>query len=226
MKLTTITILKMLPLAASFAVDGVILIDQNRALAGGVTPGDTPGFPIVISLPGSYRLSGNLAFTPPAHPDFASSIAISITADDVTLDLNGFTVRLAACDGCSSTGIAVSGSDVEVRNGVIRGFNFIGIDGQRGLLKVDGVRLTASQVGIRIGSSGEVRNCVIEGGAIGVLVEGAARVRDSLLVGNAFGLNFKGRAGSYSGNTLANSTDIFGQGANLGQNSCNGLLCP
>ena len=26
------------------AVDGVILIDQNRALAGGITPGDAPGF--------------------------------------------------------------------------------------------------------------------------------------------------------------------------------------
>ncbi len=38
------------------AVDGVVLIDQNRALAGNVTPGDTPGFPVTISLSGSYRL--------------------------------------------------------------------------------------------------------------------------------------------------------------------------
>ena len=39
----------------TWAVDGVILIDQNKALAGNVTPGDTPGFPVTISLPGSYR---------------------------------------------------------------------------------------------------------------------------------------------------------------------------
>jgi hypothetical protein len=37
-----------------------VLIDQNRALAGNVTPGDNPGFPVTLSLPGSYRLSGNL----------------------------------------------------------------------------------------------------------------------------------------------------------------------
>ena len=42
------------------AVDGVVLINQAAALAGNVTPGDTPGFPVVISVSGSYRLSGNL----------------------------------------------------------------------------------------------------------------------------------------------------------------------
>ena len=29
-----------------YAVDGVVLIDQNRALAGNFTPGDTAGFPV------------------------------------------------------------------------------------------------------------------------------------------------------------------------------------
>ena len=33
------------------AVDGVVLIDQSRAIAGNVTPGDTPGYPIIISVP-------------------------------------------------------------------------------------------------------------------------------------------------------------------------------
>jgi hypothetical protein len=44
---------------AVYGVDGVILIDQNKALAGNVTPGDTPGFPVIISQPGSYRLDSN-----------------------------------------------------------------------------------------------------------------------------------------------------------------------
>jgi hypothetical protein len=40
-----------------YAVDGVVLIDQAHALAGNITPGDTPGFPVTISLPGAiaYR---------------------------------------------------------------------------------------------------------------------------------------------------------------------------
>src|SRR5436190_10630805 len=69
-----------------YAVDGIVLIDQNRALAGGVTPGDAPGFPVTISLAGSYRLSGNLTV-----PD-ANTTAINITADNVTIDLNGFSI--------------------------------------------------------------------------------------------------------------------------------------
>ena len=68
------------------AVDGVIEINQARAIAGGVTPGDTPGFPVTISAAGSYRLTGNL--TVPA----LNTTAISITANYVTLDLGGFLV--------------------------------------------------------------------------------------------------------------------------------------
>jgi hypothetical protein len=71
---------------AAHAVDGIILIDQNRALAGSTTPGDGPGFPVTLSLPGSYRLSGNLTV-----PD-ANVNAIEVTADNVSIDLNGFSI--------------------------------------------------------------------------------------------------------------------------------------
>src|SRR6266436_5972961 len=69
-----------------YAVDGVVLIDQNHALAGNITPGDAPGFPVTISQPGSYRLTGNLVV-----PD-VNTTAIQITADFVTVDLNGFSI--------------------------------------------------------------------------------------------------------------------------------------
>src|SRR6266571_8801026 len=70
----------------TYAVDGEVLINQNAALAGNVTPGDTPGFPVIISVAGSYKLSGNLTV-----PD-ANTTAILITADNVTIDLNGFSI--------------------------------------------------------------------------------------------------------------------------------------
>src|SRR5436190_432567 len=69
-----------------YAVDGIILIDQNRALAGGVTPGDAPGFPVTISQRGSYRLASDLIV-----PN-ANTTAIVVNANNVTIDLNGFSI--------------------------------------------------------------------------------------------------------------------------------------
>jgi hypothetical protein len=63
-----------------YAVDGATLIDPSRVRNGNITPGDAPGFPVTISQPGSYILSGNLTV-----PD-AQTTAIEITADNVTLD--------------------------------------------------------------------------------------------------------------------------------------------
>ena len=70
----------------ALAVDGQIAITQARAMAGGVTPGDAPGFPVSINLPGSYVLSSGLTV-----PD-ANTTAIEINADHVTVDLNGFAI--------------------------------------------------------------------------------------------------------------------------------------
>jgi len=111
------------------AVDGIILIDQNRALAGGVTPGDFPGFPISITQPGSYRLSSNITV---AAQDLS---AIEISASDVTLDLNGFHIVgpaavcvnpiPAACvqaSGVAAVPFATAYKSIKVRGGTITGF--------------------------------------------------------------------------------------------------------
>jgi parallel beta-helix repeat protein len=114
------------------AVDGVVLISQVQALAGNVTPGDAPGFPVTISVLGSYRLSGNLTV-----PD-ANSVAILITADNVSLDLNGFSIiGPTVCTGtpavtsCTPTGSGIgvqsSKSSISVFNGSIRGMGDAGI---------------------------------------------------------------------------------------------------
>src|SRR5579863_4016947 len=70
---------------AALAVDGTVLINQSTITNG--LPGCPTGghFPIVICQSGSYRLSGNL--TVPANTD-----GIDINADNVTLDLNGFSI--------------------------------------------------------------------------------------------------------------------------------------
>jgi hypothetical protein len=72
--------------SSALAVDGVIEINQAKAAIGGVTPGDTAGFPVTISAAGSYRLTGNLVADP-------GTVAIEITAANVRADLNGFKVE-------------------------------------------------------------------------------------------------------------------------------------
>jgi hypothetical protein len=120
-----------------YAVDGITLLDPGRVRNGNMTPGDAPGFPITISQPGSYRLAGNLAV-----PDVQTT-AIEITADDVTLDLNGFSISGPnACTPnptrCNLSGAGVgilavgppgvvSPAGVRVMNGMVRGMGFHGV---------------------------------------------------------------------------------------------------
>lgn len=123
--------------APSFAVDGVIEINQARALAGGVTPGDAAGFPVTLSLPGSYRLTSNLTVD-------ENTTAIEISSGHLSIDLNGF--EISGPNACSTTsftpplninctlsgtGIGISApnpfDDISIRNGGIRGMGNRGV---------------------------------------------------------------------------------------------------
>jgi hypothetical protein len=91
----------------AWAVDGVIEVNQAKALAGGVTAGDLAGFPVTIDAAGSYRLTSNLTT--------ASGDAIEIKASYVTLDLNGFKVQ-AEIDAIHRN---ATETHITVENGVV-----------------------------------------------------------------------------------------------------------
>ena len=164
----------------AWAVDGVVLIDQNRALAGNVTPGDTPGFPVTISLSGSYRLSGNLT----VPNENTTAIEVTSSAGAVSIDLNGFAILgPTTCDVsippvCGpvaadpsnifgpGTGIRSSATgSLTVRNGSIRGMG-------RYAVFVVGAPLA-------IADGLQVRDC-----GLGGLFLGIANVYDSVLSRN------------------------------------------
>ncbi len=150
------------------AAGGMIEINQARALAGGVTASDTAGFPVTLDSRGSYRLSSNLT-----RPDNGN--AISISADDVSLDLGGFTIAgPVTCSGapvtsCSATlgSSGILGStrlNVSVRNGTVRGF---------------------SGHGVSLGSYARIESVqAIGNGNNGILVGAGSIVRSSLGRGN------------------------------------------
>ncbi len=105
------------------AGDGVIEINQDKALAGAVTPGDGAGFPVLITKSGSYRLTSSLSAPSGVN-------GITIAAPDVTLDLGGFAVEgpYVCCSG-SGTGSGIQANAVRatVSNGRVLGFAGSGV---------------------------------------------------------------------------------------------------
>jgi len=99
--------------ASAFAVDGVTLINQATVMSAG-------GFPYTISQPGSYKLSGNLIV-----PGTVVS-GLNITASNVTLDLNGFTISCTCSPGIP-IGIDSTGAGTTLFNGTISGFSYVGV---------------------------------------------------------------------------------------------------
>ncbi len=187
--LLPLSALLVLTLAApAQAVDGVLEINQTKALAGGVTPSDTPGFPVTLDQAGSYRLTGNLLVT--------AGTAILIGADDVTLDLNGFTVscaRAAAiCPNTTAPGVDASGqSNVAIFNGTVRAMGGFGIrTGDDARIKM--LRVVDNQnTGITVGNRSSVHNCNVSNNGAptvgsGILVVGSdAIIADNTVSGNA-----------------------------------------
>jgi hypothetical protein len=183
-KILTIVLVGSSTNAFAATIDGVILITQASALAGHVTAGDTPGFPVTISQSGSYRLASNLTVTN------QSSDAIAISANGVNIDLNGFSIvgPCLTANGCdaNATGVGVNGSnagnyvtDVVVTNGSVRGM-VIGMDlGDNS--KIDKVKIESNQLlGLNLGHASSVTNSTIAYTQAG----DALRIYSGSIIGN------------------------------------------
>jgi hypothetical protein len=88
----------------------------NRIGPDGRTPIPGGSAPVTLSARGSYVLTGNITLGAGA----GANGAVIISASDITLDLNGFTISLA---DSNSVGIAIDNdvSRTTVRNGCITG---------------------------------------------------------------------------------------------------------
>jgi hypothetical protein len=97
-----LSLLLVLALATpAMAADGVLEISQTCAVQTGCFPGDDPGFPVTITTPGSYRLTGSLDLS--AEGVNVSGVAVSVPA--VTIDLGGF--HVAGPTSCSGSGLTI-----------------------------------------------------------------------------------------------------------------------
>jgi hypothetical protein len=173
------------------AVDGVLEINQTCATVSGCFAGDPAGYPIEIVSPGSFRLTSNLILPDP------NTTGILVQDNDVTIDLNGFSIIRVGCAGavasCAPAGGVGDGVNaVGFRRTTVTNGSVIGMGG-------DGVELgESSQVtklqaswnrGDGIDVSGEsiiAGNTAFENEGDGIETSGSVVV-DNAVVGN--GLN-------------------------------------
>jgi hypothetical protein len=78
---------------------------------------DLSKFPVVIDEPGLYAIDRNWQI--PREVTAANPELIRITADDVTLDLHGFSISADSNAPPVTTLIAITGAEVEIRNGAL-----------------------------------------------------------------------------------------------------------
>ncbi len=196
------------------AVDGVIEIDVTRVAAGGITPGDMPGLPVTITLPGSYLLTGDLIVKDGAVPARDTN-AIEVVTVDVSIDLNGFAIigkTTCVIGVCDLVGVGVgvdasAGENTSVYNGVVRGMGGHGLvlgsssaahrlvvlsNGLTGIISRTGSAVTECVV-VSNGASGIVTQddaVVVSGNVVeanrlaGIAVEAGATVEANVVAGN------------------------------------------
>jgi hypothetical protein len=176
-------------------------LNQAGALAGNVTPGDTPGFPITISQPGHYMLTSNLSVPLGAG-------GIHITAPNVVLDLNGYTLEGPVTCTQNANTLVVSCSQpadftytavgiraefdaqpVVVRNGNVRGFASYGVYLPLPFYTMSELTVTSNAshgavLGGTSGQSGRVsRSTFTLNGSFGAYIKGG-HVEHSVFSGN------------------------------------------
>ncbi len=197
------------------AVDGEILIDQATVNAGGITPGDAAGFPATLSRPGRYKLAGNLRVP-------AEQSGIEATANDVTVNLNGFTIS-SEVSGQALSGVIGRGvGGLRVVNGTITGFKNWGVYNSLARSVVEDMRILSGGNGVFLPADGVVRNSTIANGHTGIICLLTCLIEQNVITGNtAAGIQVHNGGGMVLGNVIVGNgvQGIGATGASTGYGS-------
>ena len=176
---------------ASPAIAQVVDIDQAAALAGGVTPGDTPGFPVTLSESGAYRLTSNLNLNGVAGVT-ADTSAIEVTRHNVTIHMDGFEITgIVLCSGHPKTCSPATASSA-------------GVDSSQSNVAVFGGTIHRMGSGVSLGNNATVRNVrAISNTDHGIIADGhGALVAHCLADANGTGIELVGSGGQIVGNVV------------------------
>jgi hypothetical protein len=231
-----------LVVAAVLLLGSVAWGQDFYVIGGGGSPAGTKisTLPYTITTPGFYYLTGNLNYSS------TTGNAITINADDVTLDLMGFALTGPGAATGTVEAITISGrTNVEVRNGTVRNF-FVGVhdgdinngkkhralnlrvtnttfgiifDGQNHLIK-NCSSMDNINTGLHIGS-GMIVDCVANYNGNGIILDGPGSALGNTACLNS-STNFRfGGAGLYPTSILVDRNSAYGLAPNYTKSASN-----
>lgn len=183
-------------------------VEPRRAINASNTPGDADSIYRVFAS-GSYYLTGNISVSP-------GQSGIEIAANNVTIDLNGFTISAllpGSLDGIVEDTSSFTHANIIIMNGTVSGMDGHGINLGDSSLNHRIERVTASNnagMGIRFGYNGIVDSCqAYANGSSGIVCFGSnSLIRSSTAYDNGgSGIILTG-AGNITDCTSMNNTSV------------------
>jgi hypothetical protein len=203
--LALVGVLQLSPVVAS-AQDGFYVIGGGSPTVGT----KITSLPYIIASPGFYFLGQNLAYS-------GDTNAITVNADNVTLDLMGCSLTNSGA-GSLSNGIYLEGrNNVEIRNGTVSGFN-TGINessasgGNHRVISVSANNNTIGDaIGIYLLGKGHlVRGCTASNNSYAGIYLASGTITGCVANNNpAYNMYIQG-SGSLLDNVATNSTGGYG----------------
>ena len=194
--------------------------------------------PYKITMQGSYYLTTNLTAT-------GSGAGITIAADNVTLDLDGFALIGGGSGTVAGINVPAAQKNILIRNGTVRGWTNGGINALNASNSViQGIRLSNNSAsstffnvaGLSIGNGSTVKDCFVANNpnSHGISVGNASTVNGCVVRSNSEGAGIRAMDRCYVvGNVSdSNGTGItMGSGNRIESNSCTfnlsaGVLVP
>lgn len=126
------------------------------------TPGDDTNT-FIVSQPGSYYLTGNITGA-------AGKNGISVQADDVTLDLNGFALIGGGVSMVRGVDVPAAQINFCIRNGSVRGWTNGGVraEAASGIAEKLRVANNTTGYGLAMGNGSTIRDCEVSGNTTGI----------------------------------------------------------
>ena len=194
--------------------------------------------PYTITAQGSYYLTANLTAA-------GSTAGITISADNVTLDLNGFALIGGGSGSVAGINVPAAQKNILIRNGTVRGWTNGGINASNATNSViQGIRVsnnTASSTffnvaSLSIGNGSTVKECLVaqNTNSHGISVGNACSVSDCVARGNSAGVGIRVANSCYVVGNISDSNGTgmtAGSGNRIESNSCTsnanaGVLIP